>query len=121
MAYDEKLAARVRRILDRDDIEEKRMMGGLTFMVGGHMCCGVTGSELMVRLGEEAAAEAVGEPHARPMDFTGKPLKAFVFVAADGIATDGALRGWIRRALKFVETLPPRKPDRTAGHDKSRK
>lgn len=112
MPYDENLAARVRRILDRDDVEEKRMMGGLTFMVGGHMCCGVTGSDLMLRLGEQAAAEAVAEPHARPMDFTGKPLKAFVFVAADGIATESALRGWVRRALRFVETLPTREPPR---------
>jgi len=108
MAYDEKLAARVRRILDRNDIEEKRMMGGLTFMVGGHMCCGVTGFDLMVRLGEKGAAEAVKEARVRPMDFTGKPLKAFVFVAAGGIGTDGALRSWVGRALRFVETLPPK-------------
>jgi len=97
------------------------MMGGLTFMVGGHMCCGVTGSELMLRLGEDASAKAIAEPHVRPMVFTGKPLKAFVFVASEGVATDGALRDWLRRALRFVEKLPPRKPARTAGHDKSRK
>lgn len=109
MPYDEKLAARIRRILDRDDVEEKRMMGGLTFMVGGHMCCGVTGSDLMLRLGEEGAAAALAEPHVRPMDFTGKPLKAFVFVHADGTIADGALRGWIRRALRFVDTLPPKR------------
>lgn len=108
MSYDEKLAVRIRRVLDRDDVEEKRMMGGLTFMVGGHMCCGVTGSDLMLRLGEEGAAAALAEPHVRPMDFTGKPLKAFVFVDADGAAADGALRGWIRRALRFVATLPPK-------------
>lgn len=109
MPYDEKLAARIRRILDRDDVEEKRMMGGLTFMVGGHMCCGVTGSDLMLRLGEEGAAAALAEPHVRPMDFTGKPLKAFVLVHADGTDDDGALRGWIRRALRFVDTLPPKR------------
>ena len=112
MPYDEKLAARLRRILDRD-VEEKRMFGGLTFMVGGHMCCGVTGSDLMVRLGEEAASAAIADPHARPMDFTGRPLKGFVFVAAEGIATDRGLRGWVRRALRFVETLPPKGPSRT--------
>jgi TfoX/Sxy family transcriptional regulator of competence genes len=106
MPFDEKLAARVRRILDRDDVEEKRMMGGLTFMVGGHMCCGITGSELMLRLEAEGAAEALVEPYVRPMDFTGKPLRAFVFVAAKGFADDGALRAWIHRALRFAETLP---------------
>lgn len=116
MAYDEGLAARVREILAaRADVAEKKMFGGLTFMVGGHMCCGIAGEELMLRLGETGAADALGEspgalgePHVRPMDFTGRPLKGMVFVAPDGCADDSALKRWVSKALDFVFTLPPK-------------
>ena len=115
MPYDEALAARVRAALDREDVEEKRMFGGLTFMVNGLMCCGVAGSELMLRLGEAGASLALKEPHVRAMDFTGTPMKGYVFVGAGGLADDAVLQRWVRQAVAFVETLPPKKPRRPAG------
>jgi len=110
MAYDEALAERVHAILhaERDDVGERKMFGGIAFMVGGHMCVGVIGTDLMARLGEDAADAALDEPHARPMDFTGRPMRNMVYVAPAGTATDAALRDWIARALAFVETLPPK-------------
>jgi TfoX/Sxy family transcriptional regulator of competence genes len=81
VAYDERLAARVRALLaGRSDVTERRMFGGPTFMVGGHMCCGVDGDELIVRLDSGREEEALARPHARPMDFTGRPMRGFVTV-----------------------------------------
>lgn len=109
MAYDDTLAARVRDILSgREGVAEKKMFGGLTFMVGGHMCCGIAGKELMLRLGEPGAAGALGDANVRPMDFTGRPLKGMVFVTPDGCADDRALKRWVSKALDFVSTLPPK-------------
>lgn len=109
MAYDEDLAARAREALaDRDDLGERKMFGGLALMVGGNMCVGVTGSDLMLRLGEDGADAALDEPHVRPMDFTGRPLKGFVYVAPEATATPAAVQAWVDRALAFVETLPPK-------------
>lgn len=110
MAYDEQLAERIRAILaaERDDVRERKMFGGIAFMAGGHMCVGVIGEDLMARLGEDGADAALDEPHTRPMDFTGRPMKNMVYVEPAGTATDAALRDWIRRALAFVETLPPK-------------
>jgi TfoX/Sxy family transcriptional regulator of competence genes len=108
MAYDEALADRIRVILgaERGDVSERKMFGGVAFMAGGHMCVGVIGEDLMARLGADAADAALDEPHTRPMDFTGRPMKNMVYVGPAGIATEAALRGWIGRALAFVGTLP---------------
>lgn len=107
MSYDEHLAARVRGALDeRDDVVERKMFGGLAFMVAGHMCCGVTGHDLVLRLGADRADAALGEPHTRPMDFTGRPMKGFVYVSPAGLGTAAELRRWIDRATAFVATLP---------------
>jgi hypothetical protein len=86
------------------------MFGGLAFLVRGHMVCGVLGEELMVRVGPEAYREALAMPHARPMDFTGKPLAGFVYVAPRGFAEDDALRTWVAKAVAFSLSLPPKKP-----------
>jgi TfoX/Sxy family transcriptional regulator of competence genes len=103
VSYDEKLAGRVRAILsERDDVVEKRMFGGLCFMVSGAMCCGLTKSDFMVRVGADAYDEALAQPHARPMDFTGRPLKGMVYVAPAGLRTRAALERWVRRGLAFV-------------------
>ena len=108
MAFDENLAARVRKLLaDRSDVIERRMFGGLTFMVRGHMCCGVHGDELILRLGPDGADEALESPHARPMDFTGRPLSGFVIVGADGLS-GGGLGRWVERAVGWAESLPPK-------------
>jgi TfoX/Sxy family transcriptional regulator of competence genes len=110
MAFDERLAERVSVVLeDIPDVREQQMFGGIAFLVGGHMVCGIVGDELMLRLGEEGADAALDERHVRPMDFTGKPMSTMVFVEPAGIVSDRALTGWIRLALTHVETLPPKK------------
>jgi TfoX/Sxy family transcriptional regulator of competence genes len=108
MAYSEELADRIRAVVGDDGVTERRMFGGLCIMRRGNMVCGVTGESLMLRLGPDGADAALDEPHTRPMDFTGKPLKSMVFVEPAGIASDADLRAWIRRAEDFVATLPPK-------------
>ena len=109
MAWDEGLAGRVRAAMAGcGAVVEKRMFGGLTFMLDGHMCCGVAGGELMVRVGPRDYEEALAEPHAREMDFTGKPLRGFVYVGADGLEGEEALQAWIERGVGFVRSLPPK-------------
>ena len=103
MTSDPQIAERVRRYLAvRDDVVEKRMVGGLSFMVGGRMCCGVTGQALMVRLGADGVASALGEPHVRPMELGGRPLDAFLLVDPAGHRDDADLGRWIDRALAFL-------------------
>ena len=107
MPYDEKVAARIRASLgSRNDVAEKKMFGGLAFMVRGHMCCGVTGDELMVRVGPDAYETALARSHAREMDFTGKPLRGFVYVAPQGFARRRDLDRWVTMGTEFVLTLP---------------
>jgi TfoX/Sxy family transcriptional regulator of competence genes len=109
MAYSERLAARVREILSESgDVGERKMFGGLAFMVHGHMCCGVTRDDLMLRLGLERAARALEEPHVRPMDFTGRPMKGYVYVSTPGLRTEAKLRRWVQLARDFNATLPPK-------------
>ncbi|MBI3127033.1 MAG: TfoX/Sxy family protein [Candidatus Tectomicrobia bacterium] len=108
MAYDEKLAARVRRALaGRRGIEEKKMFGGLTFMLRGHMCCGVLKDDLILRVGPGRAARALRSPHARPFDFTGRPMTGIVAVAPSGCRA-AALRRWLALAEDFASSLPPK-------------
>ncbi len=109
MAFDENLAARIRdRIADRSDVTERRMFGGLAFLVRGHMCCGVVAEDLVARVGPDSYERLLAEPHARPMDFTGRPLASMVYVSPAGVRTARALAAWIERSLRFVETLPPK-------------
>jgi TfoX/Sxy family transcriptional regulator of competence genes len=105
MAYDRDTAERVRRILaSRADVEEKRMVGGLSFLVEGKMCCGVTGSALMVRVGAEARDRTLAEPHVRQMKLGGRQLAGFVCVDPTGFRTDRSLRSWVQRAVDFVSS-----------------
>ena len=109
MAYDDGVAQRVREaLIDQSDVVEKKMFGGLAFMVRGHMCCGIVGAELMVRVGPQGYESALSQPHARKMDFTGKPMKGFVYVSAAGFEDDGDLQSWVDRGLRFVTSLPPK-------------
>ncbi len=109
MAYDEGLAERVRRVLKRRrGIAERRMFGGICFLVNGNMACGVADGELMLRLGNAGAAEALRHPHTREMDFTGKPLKSMVYVKREGLRSRVGLEKWVRLAADFVRTLPPK-------------
>ena len=110
MAYNEQLASRVRQILKRKrNLEEKKMFGGLTFMLNGHMCCGVDKNNLMVRVVHDRYEGLLKKPHARVMDLTGRPLKGFIFVGSDGYRTDSALKFWIDQAVQFTRSQPPKK------------
>jgi len=109
MAYDEALAERVRSaIAPREGVSERKMFGGLAFMVNRNMACGVIGDELMVRLDYEDAERALGEEHVRPMDFTGKPLRGMVYVAAAGISADADLASWVDAGADHAASLPPK-------------
>lgn len=110
MAYNEDVANRVREALAQADVHavERKMFGGVAFMVGGHMSVGVIGDELMVRVGRDAHEEAIAQPHTREMDFTGKPMAGMVYVAGDGYRDDASLRAWIQRGLDFTSTLKPK-------------
>lgn len=108
MAYDEQLAERIRGILASHKPDERKMFGGLAFMVNGHMTVGVNADNLMVRVGPDAHADALEQPHARPMDFTGRPMKGFVFVDPAGYADDKSLAAWVGRGVSFVTSLPPK-------------
>jgi TfoX/Sxy family transcriptional regulator of competence genes len=115
MPYDERLAERIRRALPASSsIAEKRMFGGLAFLRDGKMFVGVSNDDLMVRVGPAAYEDALARPHARPMDFTGRPLTGYVFVGAAGTRTDKAVAAWVEQALSFVGTLqaPAKKPAR---------
>lgn len=109
MAYDQELADRVRDALDDAgaDAVEQSMFGGLAFMVRGHMTVGIVGDDLIVRVGPEGYEDALANPSARPMDFTGRPMTGMVFVAHTNL-DDTALEAWIRRGLTFTTTLPPK-------------
>ncbi|NQW21954.1 MAG: TfoX/Sxy family protein [SAR202 cluster bacterium] len=107
MPYDEQLAERVRAVFQSEPTyTEKKMFGGICFMVGGNMAVGVTGSDLMVRPGPLNFEAALDLPHARPMDFTGRPMKGFVYVESDGLATDLELTVWVERGAAFARSLP---------------
>jgi len=109
MAYDEELADRVRKVLrGRKGVVERKMFGGLAIMLQGHMACGVLQGDLVVRVGPEAYKEALKSPHARVMDFTGRPMRGFVVVDADGTLSDGDLEDWIARGVTFARSLPPK-------------
>ena len=108
MAYDERLAARVRALLaSRADVSERKMFGGLTFMVGGNMCCGVNGDELIVRLDPGRDDEVLARPHARAMDLTGRRMRGFITVHPDGL-TGSHLDRWVHEAVARAGSLPPR-------------
>ncbi|MBA4191931.1 MAG: RNA methyltransferase [Planctomycetaceae bacterium] len=107
MAYDETLADRIRECLPRrSNAASKRMFGGIAFLINGNMLVGVWKDSLIARLGPEAGDAALLEPHVRKFDVTGKPMKGWVLVEPDGLEDDDQLRGWLQRALAFVETLP---------------
>lgn len=113
MAFDEELGKRLRVVMEKaaaeDTLTEKRMFGGLGFMVNGNMACGVIGDNLMVRVGPGGHDAALAEPHTSPMDFTGRPMAGYVYVHPPGIPTAAALLQWARRGTDFARTLPKKK------------
>ncbi len=110
MAYDETLATRVRSLLaEQAGVSERKMFGGLAFMVRGHMVCGVLDTDLIVRVGPEAYEATLEESHVRTMEVSGRPMRGMVFVASRGVGRDTALAAWVNKALGYVRTLEPKK------------
>jgi TfoX/Sxy family transcriptional regulator of competence genes len=109
MAYDEGLATRVRDVIgDRPGLAEKKMFGGLAFLLNGNMACGVRGDDLMVRMDPDASDAALAERGARPFDMTGRPMQGWLLVSADGHAEDDDLGRWVARGLDYAGSLPPK-------------
>jgi TfoX/Sxy family transcriptional regulator of competence genes len=125
MPYDEGLAQRIRELLEDDArIAEKRMFGGVAFFVNGHMAVGIIRDELMVRVGPAGYEAALAAPHARAMDFTGRPMRGFVVVAPAGFEEDAELRGWLERGVAHAaaaerEPKAPAKPRAKRAHPKA--
>jgi hypothetical protein len=108
MAFDQELAGRVRAVLAAAGQEptEKKMFGGLSFLIGGNMCCAVMGEDLLIRLGAETAGSALADPAARPFDMGRGPSPGWVLIGPGGTATDQDLASWVKQALAFATTLP---------------
>lgn len=107
MAFDSTLAARIRAILaGRKDIEERKMFGGVGFLLNGNMLVGVWKDSIIVRLGHDRYDDALVEQHVREFDITGKPMKGWIMVEPGGVKDDHQLKDWIGRATTFVKTLP---------------
>jgi TfoX/Sxy family transcriptional regulator of competence genes len=109
MAYDEDLAERVRDVISvRDRVTERKMFGGIAFLVAGNMACGVLGDELIVRLGDTDGEKALAEDGVRPFDFTGKPMKRIVYVSPDRTSDEAGLAEWVEAGADYAASLPPK-------------
>jgi TfoX/Sxy family transcriptional regulator of competence genes len=107
VAYDEDLADRVRDALaGREGVSERQMFGGIAFMVGGNMACGVIAGDLIVRLSAEDAGTALAEEDTRPFDYTGRPMKGWILVSEGGTETAEELAGWVDAGAEYAATLP---------------
>jgi TfoX/Sxy family transcriptional regulator of competence genes len=107
MAFNENLAMDIRAVLaGQDGITEKKMFGGLSFLLNGNMACGVIQDELIVRVGPDGTDEALGQLHTRAFDFTGRPMKGWVVVEAGGYTSEADLKKWVRRGVNFAASLP---------------
>ncbi len=106
MAYDEQLAARIRKILRRHKgVTEKKMFGGLSFLLHGKMCCGILQNDLVARIQPKDYEAALQQSHVRPMDFTGRTLKGFIFVGPMGFQSEQELARWIKHGVEFVSAI----------------
>ena len=111
MAYDADLANRLReQLADHDGVSEKAMFGGLAFLLNGNMAISAfSRGGLMLRVGPDAVEEALSRPHAEAIEMRGRPMRGWVHVAADGVKTKRQLAAWVRRAIEFTGTLPPKR------------
>src|SRR5438128_1809083 len=110
MAYDEKLAARITGLLkSQKGVVEKKMFGGIAFMLKDKMFCGIIKDDLMVRVLEDKFDELLKKPSAREMDFAGRPMRGFLYVSPAGIKTDKQLNSWIELGIEYVDKSPPKK------------
>lgn len=109
MAFDEGLAERIRNLLrDQNNVVEKKMFGGLCFMVSGHMAVGIVNDKLMARVGPDRYEESLSKPHALKMDFTGRPMKGMIYVTPEGVQKDQDLKLWLDTCLSFTSSLTPK-------------
>jgi len=109
VVYDRGLAERIRDLVGADRLlAERTMFGGLCFLSHGNMCFGILGDDLLVRVGRDAYDEALGRPHAREMDLTGRAMRGMVLVDPGGFTEDEDLRAWLHRSLAFADSLPPK-------------
>jgi hypothetical protein len=107
MAYDEVLTQRIRALLsDQPELVEKKMFGGVGFMLRGNMACGVNQEDLIIRVGPDAYHQEVIQPYARPFDFTGRPMKGWVMVGPEGYSSDEDLHSWVDKGVSFALSLP---------------
>jgi TfoX/Sxy family transcriptional regulator of competence genes len=109
MAYDEGLAQRIRELLEEEPgFDEKRMFGGIGFLIYGNMACGIIGDDLIVRVGTENYEDFLQLPHVRKFDLTGRAMRGWVMVSPEGCESDDNLSGWVERGLDFALSLPPK-------------
>jgi TfoX-like protein len=116
VAFDERLAGRVRALLEgRPDFSERKMFGGIAFMLGGNMCVGVAGEDLILRHDPDDPDPDLGGRHVRPFDLTGRPMSGWVLVAPAGTRTAAALGHWVGKGVAFAGALPPKAPGSSGG------
>jgi len=108
MAYNQKLAERIRSKLNGIPFVEKKMFGGVGFLLNGNMACGVNQDDLILRVDPEKHSALLKNPHVRPFDMTGRPMKGWLLVAADGVKSEKQLNTWIKEGVDFALTLPPK-------------
>ena len=108
MAYNLKLAERIRLQLGGISFEEKKMFGGVGFLLNGNMACGVNKDNLIVRVDPEKYNSLLKKPHAKPFDLTGKPMKGWIIVETEGIKTEKQLSAWVEEGVQFASSLPPK-------------
>jgi TfoX/Sxy family transcriptional regulator of competence genes len=108
MAYNLKLAERIRSELEGIPFIEKKMFGGVGLLLNGNMACGVNKDNLIVRVDPEKHTALLKKPHAKPFDLTGKPMKGWLIVEAAGVKTDKQLSAWVKEGVEFALTLPPK-------------
>ena len=109
MSYDKGLAQRVRELLEEEPgFDERKMFGGLCFLLFGNMICGIIREDLIVRVGAEKYAQMLKMPHTKKFDLTGKALTGWVMVLSEALDSDEELNDWIQRGISFVRTLPPK-------------
>ncbi len=110
MAFSEELADRIRELLEhRVELTERKMFGGIAFMLKGNMCVGVMNDDLLVRVGREAMDELMKGPYVKPMDFTGRTMSGFILVEPQATDDDASLEEWVERGASFADSLPPKK------------